>query len=143
MAVHKILQILIIKYLNEPTHIFIDCVNVLYLLNTHIQYHTTHNNHLDKTILSSMVHMLQTRTHTTNLYKVRAHVNIQGNEEADKLAKIGPEKIQEQQNTYTNKLTLHHFITKGTHTHIWIHNQIKAPYASSSNTSNNMNSRTN
>jgi hypothetical protein len=31
--------------------------------------------------------MLENRTATTDLYKVRAHTNITGNEEADKLAK--------------------------------------------------------
>jgi ribonuclease HI len=31
--------------------------------------------------------MLKNRTTTTHLYKVRAHTNIIGNEEADKLAK--------------------------------------------------------
>jgi ribonuclease HI len=33
--------------------------------------------------------MLKNRTTTTHLYKVRAHTNIIGNEEADKLAKEG------------------------------------------------------
>jgi hypothetical protein len=33
--------------------------------------------------------MLQTRTQTTTLHKVKAHANISGNEQADKLAKLG------------------------------------------------------
>lgn len=33
--------------------------------------------------------MLQTRTEITTLHKVRAHANITGNEQADKLAKLG------------------------------------------------------
>jgi hypothetical protein len=33
--------------------------------------------------------MLKNRTTTTHLHKVRAHINIIGNEEADKLAKDG------------------------------------------------------
>jgi hypothetical protein len=36
-----------------------------------------------------MVHMLSLRTQTTLIAKVKAHVNIQGNESADKLAKQG------------------------------------------------------
>ena len=35
--------------------------------------------------------MLQTRTHITTLHKVKAHMNISGNEQADKLAKMGCE----------------------------------------------------
>jgi hypothetical protein len=38
-----------------------------------------------------MVKILQTRTQPITLYKVRAHVNIDGNEKADKLAKEGLE----------------------------------------------------
>lgn len=35
------------------------------------------------------VSMLQSRTKPTTIYKVKAHVNIIGNEQADKLAKAG------------------------------------------------------
>jgi hypothetical protein len=38
-----------------------------------------------------MVQLLQNRTQPITLYKVRAHVNIDGNEQADKLAKEGLE----------------------------------------------------
>lgn len=38
-----------------------------------------------------MVTLLQQRTQSTTLYKVRAHAHIDGNEEADKLAKAGRE----------------------------------------------------
>jgi hypothetical protein len=38
-----------------------------------------------------MVKILQDRTQPITLYKVRAHVNIDGNEKADKLAKDGLE----------------------------------------------------
>ena len=36
-----------------------------------------------------MVQLLQKRSQPITLYKVRAHVNINGNEQADKLAKAG------------------------------------------------------
>ena len=38
-----------------------------------------------------MVTLLQNGTQPITLYKVRAHVNIEGNEQADKLAKTGLE----------------------------------------------------
>ena len=36
-----------------------------------------------------MVEMLQNNTQLTTLHKVRAHANIEGNEKADELAKLG------------------------------------------------------
>jgi hypothetical protein len=36
-----------------------------------------------------MVQLLQNRSQPTTLYKIRAHINIDGNEQADKLAKEG------------------------------------------------------
>ena len=38
-----------------------------------------------------MIKILQNRTQPITLYKVRAHVNVDGNEKADKLAKYGLE----------------------------------------------------
>jgi ribonuclease HI len=61
----------------------------LYLINTQIKHPTQQNNHPDKTILASIVNMLKNRTANTYLHKVRAHTNIIGNEEANKLAKEG------------------------------------------------------
>jgi ribonuclease HI len=86
-AIHHTLQILIQEFPNEPTHIFTDSLNSLYLINTQLKHPTLQNNHPDKTILTSIVSMLKNRTATTYLYKVRAHTNIIGNDEADKLAK--------------------------------------------------------
>jgi len=39
-----------------------------------------HNNHADKIILKDMVEMLKTRIQPTTFYKVKAHINIEGNE---------------------------------------------------------------
>jgi ribonuclease HI len=89
MAIHHTLCLLTITYRNEPAHIFTDCLNVLYLLTTQIKNPTSHNSHPDKTILELIVTMLQSRTQTTTLHKVKAHTNISGNEQADKLAKMG------------------------------------------------------
>ena len=89
MAIHKTLTLINTKFPNEPAYIFTDSLNVLYLLNTQIKHPTLHNSHPDQITLNSMVKILQNRTQPITLYKVRAHVNIDGNEKADKLAKEG------------------------------------------------------
>ena len=89
IAIHKTLRIINTLYPNEPAYIFTDNLNVLYLLNTQIKHPTLHNSHPDQTTLATMVQLLQSRTQPITLYKVRAHVNIDGNEQADKLAKYG------------------------------------------------------
>ena len=92
MAIHKTLRLITTKYANEPAHIFTDCLNCIYVLNTQIKHPTHHNNHADKTILTSMVEMLKSRTQPTTINKVKAHKNIEGNEQADLLAKEGTKK---------------------------------------------------
>ena len=89
MAIHHTLQLLTTIYPDEPTHIFMDCLNVLYLLNTQIKHPTIHNSHPYKNILESMTTMLQSRTQITTLHKVKARANINGNEQVDTLAKLG------------------------------------------------------
>ena len=89
MAIHKTLKLISTKYPNKPAHIFTDCLNCLYNLNTHIKHPTIHNNHANKTILTNMVEILKIRTQPTTFYKVKAHINIIGNEQADKLATYG------------------------------------------------------
>ena len=89
MAIHKSLKFITTQYANGPAHIFTNCINVVYLLCTHITHPSLHNNHPDKTILTSMVVMLQNCTQLTTLHKVRAHAKIEGNEKADELAKLG------------------------------------------------------
>lgn len=92
MAIYDTLQLLTTEFPHEPAHIFTDCLNCLYLLQTQLKHPTSHNNHSDKTILTLMVELLQQRTQPTSLHKVRAHANIQGNEQADTLAKAGRAK---------------------------------------------------
>jgi hypothetical protein len=84
---HHMLQTLTQEFPNETTHIFTDSLNSQYLINTQIKHPTQQNNHPDKTILASIVNMLKNHTATTHLYKVRAHTNIIGKEDADKLTK--------------------------------------------------------
>jgi hypothetical protein len=90
-AIHHILQILIQEFPNEPAYIFTDSLNSLYLINTQIKHPTQQNNHLDKTILASIVNLLKNCTSITYLHKVRAYSNITRTEEANKLAKEGSE----------------------------------------------------
>lgn len=78
-----------ILYQNEPAYIFTDYLNCLYVLNTQIRHPTQQNNHADKSILQSMVEMLKQRTQPTTIGKVKTHTNIEGNEQADRLAKNG------------------------------------------------------
>ena len=91
MAIHHTLQLLTTTYRGEPTHIFTNCLIFRYLLNTQIKHTTLHNNHPYKNILESMIIMLQSHTQTTTLHKVKAHTNMNGNEQADALAKSGCE----------------------------------------------------
>jgi hypothetical protein len=89
IAIHKTLRIINTQYSNEPAYLFTDSLTVLYLLNTQIKQPTLHNSHPDQTTLASMVQLLQNRSQPITLYKVRAHVNIDGNEQANKSAKEG------------------------------------------------------
>ena len=89
ITIHKALRIINTQYQNEPAYIFTDSLNVLYLLNTQIKHPTLHNSHPDQVTLASMVQLLQNRSQPLTLYKVRAHVNIDGNEQANELAKEG------------------------------------------------------
>jgi ribonuclease HI len=88
-AIHHNLKLLNQLFPHEPTHIFTDSLNSLYLINTQIKHPTQQNNHLDKLLLADIVKMLQNRTFPLTIHKVRAYTNIIGNEEADKLAKEG------------------------------------------------------
>ena len=89
MAIHETLKLISTNYSNEPAHIFTNCLNCLYNLNTQIKHPTKHNNHADKTILTSMVKILKIRTQPTTFHKVKAHINIEENKKTKKLAKIG------------------------------------------------------
>ena len=85
MVIHY--TFLTITYPDEPAHILIDYINILYLLNTQSKHPTLHNNHLNENILKFMVKMLLSRTQTITVHKVKAHANITGNKQADALAK--------------------------------------------------------
>ena len=87
MAIHYIFHLLPTTYHDEPTHIFTDYLNVLYMLNTQIKHPTIHNNHPNKIILES-THMITTLPHRNHhTPQVRGHANIDGNEQAGAVAK--------------------------------------------------------
>jgi ribonuclease HI len=88
-AIYHTLLILNHEFPQEPAYIFTDSLNSLYLINTQIKHPTQQNNHPNKTILALIVKLLKNRVAPTTLHKVRAHTNIIGNEEAEKLAKEG------------------------------------------------------
>ena len=91
IAIYKTLRITNTQYPNKHAYIFTNSLNVLYLLNTQIKYPTLHNSQPDQITLATMVQLLQNRIQPITLYKVKAHVNIDGNEQAYKLAKEGQE----------------------------------------------------
>ena len=87
MVIHEILILIFIKYLHEHAHIFTDCLNCLYNLNTQIIHPIMHNNHADKTILTNMFEILKTRSQPTTFYKVKAHINIEEKKKQTSLQK--------------------------------------------------------
>ena len=93
IAIHETLWIINNQYPNEPAYIFTVSLNVLYLLNTQIKHpplpRPLHNSHLDQVTLASMILLLQNRSQPITLYKIRAHINIDGNKQTNKLAKEG------------------------------------------------------
>jgi ribonuclease HI len=89
-AIHDTLQ-LTIKDI-EPTYIFNDSLNLIYLINTQLQHSTTHNNHLKKLLLQEIAKKIINKTSPLYIHKVKAHKGILDNKEVDKLAKKGIEK---------------------------------------------------
>jgi hypothetical protein len=92
MAIYTTFKLSITTYLEEPVFIFTDSLNFLYLLNIQMKHPSLHNNHPDKTILTQIIEILQSRIQPTSLHKVKAHTNIIGNEIVDTLAKNGRHK---------------------------------------------------
>ena len=78
MAIYTTIKLSLSNYANEPVFIFTDSLNSLYLLNTQIKHPSLHNNHPDKTILSHIIQMLQSRIQPTSIHKLKAHSNITG-----------------------------------------------------------------
>ena len=92
MAIYTTIKLSLNNYVDERVFIFTDSLNSLYLLNTQIKHPSLHNNYPDKTILTQIIQILQSRTQPTSIHKVKAHSNITGNEIVDTLAKNGRHK---------------------------------------------------
>jgi ribonuclease HI len=92
MAIYMVIKLSTTIYTDEPIYIFTDSLNSLYLINTQIRHPSKHTNHPNKTILTQIVTMLQSRTHPIALHKVKAHTDIIGNEIVDVLEKSGLRK---------------------------------------------------
>jgi hypothetical protein len=73
-----------------------------------LKHPTSHNNHLDKLLLQEITHHIQSCTTALYIHKVRAHKDIAGNEEADKLPKLEPEvKISQLQKPTITHIQVH------------------------------------
>ena len=66
MAIHHTVQLLTTTYRDEPTHIFTNSLNVLYILNIHIKHLTPHNSYPNKNILEDMIKMIISLPHTNH-----------------------------------------------------------------------------
>jgi ribonuclease HI len=95
IAIHHTIKLLNQLFPYEPAHIFTDSLNSLYLINTQMKHPTQQNDHPNKLLIVDIVKILKERTLPLTIYKVRAHTNIAGNEEANKLVKEGNKKILE------------------------------------------------
>jgi ribonuclease HI len=96
----------------KSTYIFTDSLNSIYLINTQLKHPTSQNNHPNKLLLQEIIKHINNKLSTLHIHKVKAHKGIQGNEEANKLAKQGAEKetlpIEEiYHNTHTSPHWLH------------------------------------
>lgn len=64
MALYTIIKLNIEEYYDELVYIFIDNLNFLYFITTRIKHSPLYANHLDKTIYSEMVTMIQQINYT-------------------------------------------------------------------------------
>lgn len=86
MANRQTIQLILPKTI--PTDIFTDSLTSLFLLSTEIHGPTSHFN---KNLLHNIIQLAQQATSPIHLRKVRSHIGIIGNEQADMLANMGTE----------------------------------------------------
>jgi hypothetical protein len=96
----------------KPTYIFTDSLNSISFINIQLKHPTTQNNHLDKLLLQEISKHIQTRIFPLHIHKVRAYINILGNEEVDKLTRKGATRktvpiIEQFQNAHSYPYWLH------------------------------------
>ena len=72
---------------SEPLILMTDSLTGIYLIQQAIYTPERIRTHKHKQILTEIVHLLVSRTQPVEIYKVRAHTGVLGNEKVDKLAK--------------------------------------------------------
>lgn len=77
------------NHATRHTHVFIDNLNSIFLINNHIQHPTWQQHHPNKLLIASIVHKIYWTPHTIHIHKVHAHSCITRNEIVDTLANEG------------------------------------------------------
>jgi hypothetical protein len=80
--------------LSKSTHTYSHTALIysIYLISNHIQHPTSQQHHLDKILITAIIHQIYLTLHLIHIHKVRAHTGIKGNEIADTLANEGTNK---------------------------------------------------
>ena len=71
----------------DPTYIFIDSLNSIFLINMQLRHSSFQINHPNKLMLQEIITHIKNKQSPLYIHKVKAHKNILGNEEVDKLAR--------------------------------------------------------
>jgi len=71
IAIHIIFLFLNTNHLHKPSHVSIDRLNSIHLMNTHFKHPTTHTNH--QTNLYLILQLLQSCTFPLTIHKVYNH----------------------------------------------------------------------
>ena len=89
-----------IQNTQQDTYIFTNNLNIIYLINNHIQHPTSQHHHPYKLLIAAIVRQIYWTQHMIHIHKVRAHTCIYGNEIAHTLANEGTLK-KTRHNPYT------------------------------------------
>jgi hypothetical protein len=81
------------QHLQSDVHIFTNSLNSLHFLANCLCQPSSQHNHIDKLLIAKINFHIQHTPHQVSIQKERAHNQIIGNEEADKLAKHGSSDI--------------------------------------------------
>ena len=58
------------------THIFTDSLNIINLVNNHIQHPTSQHHHPDKLLIAAIIHQIYWTPHMIHIHKVQAHTGL-------------------------------------------------------------------
>ena len=95
----------IIQTTQLDTHIFTNSLNIIFLINNHIQHPTSQHHHPNKLLTTTIIHQIYWTPHTIHRHKVRAHSSIIGNKIVDTLANEGT--LKEKPTTTPHKHIAH------------------------------------